>query len=233
MKTVSIGDTHGAEVAEVILKIIDNYNKFIFAGDYVDSFFYDNVTIKRNLLNIIELKKRYPEKIILLWGNHDVQYLPGNKYFCTGFRPEMHHDLSEIFHSNSDLFQFSFQIDDYLWTHAGVHAGWFEYRFNPFIKRHKDISPASELLNMAFRERFAGLFDIGFRRGGFQKVGGPLWCDKTELLSKPLKGFNQIIGHSKVKRIQKIGKYDEEIVFIDILENEEIVDVTSFYYKEI
>jgi hypothetical protein len=233
MKTVSIGDTHGAEVAGVVSKIIDQQDKFIFAGDYVDSFFFDNATIIKNLLDIIELKKRYPEKIILLWGNHDIQYLPDNVYFCTGYRPEMHQDLSEIFHSNSDLFQFSYQTDDYLWTHAGVHAGWFEHRFNPFITEHKDISSVSGLLNAAFSERFPGLFDIGYRRGGNHKVGGPLWCDKTELASRPLKDHNQIVGHSRLKRIQTIDKHGKEIVFIDVLENEEIIDASSFYSKEI
>jgi hypothetical protein len=145
----------------------------------------------------------------------------------------MRHDFSEIFHSNSDLFQLSYQINDHLWTHAGVHAGWFEYRFNPFIKEHQDVSNVSDLLNMAFIERFPGLFDIGYRRGGFQKAGGPLWCDKTELVSKPLKGLNQIVGHSRVKRIQKINKYDKKLVFIDVLENEEVIEASSFYYKEI
>jgi hypothetical protein len=233
MKTVSIGDTHGAEVADVVYKIIDQQDKFIFVGDYVDSFFFDNATIKKNLLDIIELKKRSPEKIILLWGNHDIQYLPDNLYFCTGYRPEIHHELSEIFNLNSDLFQFSYQTGDYLWTHAGVHDGWFEHRFNPFIKEYKDICSVSELLNAAFSERFPGLFDIGYRRGGNHKVGGPLWCDKTEFVSRPLKGYNQIVGHSRLKHIQKINKYDKEIVFIDVLENEKIIDASSFYYKEI
>jgi predicted phosphodiesterase len=115
MKTVTIGDTHGAEVADVVGEIIDDHDKFIFVGDYVDSFFYDNVTMKKNLLDIIELKKKYPEKIVLLWGNHDIQYLLGvDKYGCTGYRPEMQHDFYEILNSNAGLFRFSYQIDDYL-----------------------------------------------------------------------------------------------------------------------
>jgi hypothetical protein len=37
MKTVSIGDTHGIAVADFVQKIINDHDKFIFAGDYVDS----------------------------------------------------------------------------------------------------------------------------------------------------------------------------------------------------
>ena len=209
-------------------------DKFIFVGDYVDSFYIDNLTIKENLLDIIGLKKKNSEKIILLWGNHDIQYLMGyDKYGCTGYRPEMQHDFYEMFNSNADLFQFSFQKGDYLWTHAGVHAGWYEYRFKSFIKEHSDIATVSELLNIAFDERFPSLFDVGYQRGGMHKVGGPLWCDKTELLSKPLKDINQIVGHSRVKKIQKIKKHNVELAFIDVLENEEIIDTESFYYKEV
>jgi hypothetical protein len=233
MKTVSIGDTHGLAAAEIVMEIADKYDKLIFAGDYVDSFFIDNVSIVKNLLDIIELKKRYPDKIILLWGNHDIQYLFDDEYFCTGFRPEMQHVLHQIFLSNQNLFQFSFQHGAYLWTHAGVHAGWFEYRFSPFLDRHKEIVSVSELLNMAFGERYKALFDIGRSRGGNQNVGGPLWCDRTELTSKPLKGLNQIVGHSRVKNIQNIIKYDNEIVFIDILENVGEVNASSFFYKEV
>jgi hypothetical protein len=96
-----------------------------------------------------------------------------------------------------------------------------------------DIDAVSDLLNMAFSERYPALFDVGYMRGGIQKVGGPLWCDKAELSSKPLKEVNQIVGHSKVKRIQIINKYHKEIVFTDILENEETVNASSFYYKDV
>ena len=49
MKTVSIGDTHGVTVANIITEIIDEHDKFIFIGDYVDSFNVDNSTMKKNL----------------------------------------------------------------------------------------------------------------------------------------------------------------------------------------
>jgi hypothetical protein len=234
MKTVSIGDTHGTEVADIVLKIINNYDKFIFVGDYVDSFFFDNVTMKKNLLDIIELKIKYPEKVTLLWGNHDIQYLLGYaQYGCTGYRPEMGIDFYEIFHSNESLFQLSFQEGDYLWTHAGIHAGWFEHRFKPFTENHNKVTVISEQLNIAFNEGYSAIFDVGFERGGMHNIGGPLWCDKSELISKPLKDINQIVGHSRVKQIRSIKKSNIELVFTDVLENEEIITEESFYYKEL
>ena len=46
MNTVSIGDTHGTAVADIVLNIIDNHDKVIFAGDYVDSFDIDNIPVR-------------------------------------------------------------------------------------------------------------------------------------------------------------------------------------------
>jgi len=233
MKTVSVGDTHGTAVADVVLKIIDNHDKFIFAGDYVDSFDVDNISMKKNLLDLIGLKITHPDKIVLLWGNHDIHYLLGSDYYSSGYRPEMKKDFHEIFLSNSNLFHLSYQVNDCLWTHAGINSRWFEDRFRPFAEEHRGASSFAELLNYAFEKRYPALFDVGYTRGGRYETGGPLWCDKSELTANPIQGLHQIVGHNRVKQIQRINKYDKEIALIDILENEEKISESSFFYKEI
>ena len=72
MKIITIGDLHGSPVWKNIRT--ENWDRMVFIGDYVDSSDYDAKEIKQNLLDIIELKKMYPEKVILLWGNHDLAY---------------------------------------------------------------------------------------------------------------------------------------------------------------
>jgi len=232
MKTVSIGDTHGVAVGNVINEIIDRYDKFIFTGDYVDSFYIDNISMKENLLDIIELKKKYSDKIILLWGNHDIHYLLGSKYYSSGFRPGMQSDFHAIFDLHRKLFQLSFQVNNYLWTHAGINAKWFNQRFKPFIEKHENIPSVSALLNLAFDEGFNPIFDVGCLRGGGHEVGGPLWCDKAELYHYPFKGFNQIAGHNPVDEIEIIKNDNNEIVLIDMLDSCTAIDSSCFYYKE-
>jgi predicted MPP superfamily phosphohydrolase len=185
MKTVSIGDTHGKAAAETILNIINEYDKFIFMGDYVDSPVIDNLSMRKNLSDIIELKKKYPEKIVLLWGNHDIHYLLGKGHFCSGFRPGMKQEFYEIFHSNADLFQLAFEAGGYLWTHAGISGWWYEYRFMPFAEKQKKQASVAELLNTAFDKRYKAIFDIGYSRKGDFETGGPLWCDIEELTDDP------------------------------------------------
>ncbi len=234
MKTVSIGDTHGAAVAGVVAEIIDSHDKFIFMGDYVDGFGIDNQEMLKNLFEIIDLKKRYPEKVILLWGNHDIQYLMGyDSQGCSGFRPEMNDAFYEIFHTSYDLFRLSYQVGDWLWTHAGVNNWWFKRRFKPIESIENDKVPVSELLNTAFREQFPGIFDYGHKRGGILKAGGPLWCDIDELIPDPLRGYNQIAGHNRVEKIESVLWHDKEIIFVDVLENEATVSAASFYYREL
>jgi predicted MPP superfamily phosphohydrolase len=233
MKTVSIGDTHGKEIADVVIKIINEHDKFIFMGDYVDSPEIDNISIKKNLSDIIFLKKRYPEKIILLWGNHDIQYFIDNGHYCSGYRPGMKKELHEIFYSNADLFQLAYQADDYLWTHAGVSAWWFEFRFLPFAEKQKKDASFSELLNLAFDKRYKAIFDVGYSRNGDTEAGGQLWCDIEELEDDPWTELNQIVGHNRVDQFERIKKDNREIVFIDVLHNTETVDSSCFFYKEI
>ena len=223
MKTISIGDIHGRD----IWKNVDpsKYDKIIFVGDYVDSFTVSNITILNNLLDIIEFKKSFKDKVILLLGNHDIQYILGYSHFgCSGYRPTMYYDLNETFTKNFELFQIAYQIDDILWSHAGVHEGWYKQRY----KKEISADSLNELFYITPREDNP-LFDVGYRRGGHYDVGGPLWCDKNELSGSPYRKLNQIVGHTRVDRIIRINKHNKEIVFIDTLEGDNPV----FYEKEI
>ena len=235
MKTVSIGDTHGRFVLDTVKEISDDYDKIIFVGDYVDSFTEADLSISTNLYDIIEFKKENPDKVVLLWGNHDIQYLLGYaKYGCTGYRPQMKDALFELFNINRSLFQMAYQINDTLWTHAGVHKGWYEYRFLPFIKKNeKELLNISEQLNFAFEQNYHSLFDVGYSRGGENNVGGPFWCDANELKSSPLRGYNQIVGHTRMKYIQRMNLHNKEIVFIDVLEDNDFIKDNLFYYKKL
>ena len=139
MNIVSIGDIHGkTDWKSPVLghdpstntgskTTIDDYDLVIFQGDYVDDFTVESSVMKHNLIEIIELKKKYPDKVILLFGNHDLQYF-SNDYIhrCSGYRPEMMHDFGDLFRKNEELFQATYQHKNYLWTHAGVHTGWYK-----------------------------------------------------------------------------------------------------------
>lgn len=224
MKTITIGDIHGRSDWQEIDPT--KYDKIIFVGDYVDSHTISDIDIITNLLNIIRFKKDNMDKVVLLLGNHDLQYLFNpDEYWCSGYRFHIYNQLHQIFNDDKELFQMAFQYDDTIWTHAGIHDGWYRFHF-----RYTKGDTLADKLNNAFYENYKSLFNVGHIRGGYNHEGGPFWADILELRSAPFKKMNQIVGHNRVKEITKINKYDKEIVFVDILENESTE--TKFYEKE-
>lgn len=226
IKILSVGDLHGCSAWKTfgdikhLLDVPDTntygYDYYVFIGDYVDSFTKTNDEIFENLLELIKFKKNHPDRVILLWGNHDIQYLTlDREHSCTGFRPVACFDLHDVFRRNRNLFQLAFQIDNYLWTHAGVHRGWYEYEF-PYNSPN-----IGDDLNNAFLENNKSIFNVGLSRGGRYNVGGPLWADKKEISNKPIRGYHQIVGHTRVKELKTVFKDPQtSVTFIDYIDDE-------------
>ena len=240
IKIMSIGDIHGRntwkvpvfgsvqdyehwrrEVDNGILEFMsDQYpklqslDKIVFVGDYVDSFDISNVDMLRNLEEIIHFKKTYPEKVVLLLGNHDVQYFVPNQ-ICSGYRPEMKYDFEKLFRDNMDLFQICYYYETKyasgnpwrtLWTHAGVTQGWLRYAknstiFNPkyrFYEEFKsmDFARIDEFINKLWEYQSPLLFTVDSSSGGMDHWGGPLWVRPSTLNYENVEGYDQIVGHT-------------------------------------
>ena len=127
MKHVIIGDLHGKDCWKEVDP--NKYDKVIFLGDYVDHWTLPDKVIYNNLREIIEFKEKFPDKVDLLLGNHDVQYLHFPHYLCSGYRPSMQHLLTQLFKEYEDLFSVAYQKDNYLISHAGVTNKWYR-QFN-------------------------------------------------------------------------------------------------------
>ena len=199
------------------LELDDNYDfhkfdKIIFVGDYVDSYDIDNVTILENLQDIVLFAKKYPDLVVLLLGNHDIQYIVQNEC-CSGYRGEMRADLNEIFVTNKDLFKIAF-LDVYegenrtiktLWTHAGVTKGWHTELLrdvNSPRYRHTDFFIGSDnwkidkLLNVAWNLKVDNLYNVDNASGGMDLWAGPLWVRPHILDEYYLEGYDQVVGHT-------------------------------------
>lgn len=221
MKIRTIGDIHGKNNWKDLVSD-SKYDLTIFLGDYVDGFNVSNTEIIENLNEIISFKDKNPDKVILLWGNHEGNYAftppyVHNPYSCSGYRSTIHSDLHDIFKTNFDKFQLAYQYKNYLWTHAGVHQDWWDYDY-PYTK--ENLQDIADGLNKAFKEYQSSIFQVGRLRGGFKDVGGPLWADRLLTEVNPLRNIHQIVGHSRVNDI-KIYNKDEttSIAFCDCLDN--------------
>ncbi len=249
MKTITIGDIHGLDLWKDILfgssyeyrvwreAYVNGaplnwdpdvpflgYDKIIFIGDYTDSFDISSPTILKNLKEIIELKKILEHRVVLLLGNHDVQYFVKGQG-CSGYRPEMKHDLEEVFLSNEDLFQLAFQDGNYLWTHAGVSSAWLDVfrkelyeptmRFSKILREESPVTIAGQL-NLGFRFRLKSVFNVDWDSGGRDSTAGPLWIRPGRLNRESLP-INQVVGHTVHKEIAQVSVGDYSHWYIDVL----------------
>ena len=231
MKILTIPDIHGKTLWKTVFN--PSFDLILFLGDYVDCFTTPDSVIEENLLNIVSLKKQYPDKVKLLWGNHEMHYLfPVSYYRCSGYRSSMIQSLNPILTHNKSLFQLAFQHENYLWSHAGVHRGWWNYAFKGDSNQN-----IADQLNEAFNNhdpyvqnsKTDRLFDCGWDRGGTEKVGGPLWIDRNSMWEKGLSGIHQIVGHSKVDRIMTCKTKNEGSVSfcdcLDAIEDYKIIEI--------
>lgn len=237
MRVISIGDIHGRRYWKGINP--DDFDIIIFDGDYVDSFEFTDEEIIENLKEIIEFKIKYPDKVVLILGNHDISYMWSYEEFaCSGFRSDIFYDLHDLFHLNKRLFQIAYQIGNHIWTHAGISKGW--YNFNKeIIEGYKEkFKPedGSELnlgdvLNMILWTKDNQiLHQVSDHRGGVYKYGGITWADRKETINGHLPGYHQIVGHTPIDEITMFGDEKESIRYIDVQRNQDNRDYDDQQY---
>ena len=224
MKHLIIGDLHGKDCWKAIN--VDDYEKIIFIGEYVDHWTLPDHVIIKNLLDVIELKKTHPEKVELLLGNHDVQYLHYPNFLCSGLRPQMQTKLTHVFDSNRHLFNIAYQRGQHLFSHAGVTNKWYlEFIELPIVEQVRDEDDTiADIFNKIEKTSKRGLLHrAGSSRGGYGS-GGVTWADKKELIADALEGYFQVVGHTVLQEIEVHQFTGKSAVFIDVLDYE-----TKFY----
>lgn len=227
-KIIVIGDIHGEELwKDIIRKHPDS--KYIFLGDYCDPYHMiceDDVIA--NLQSIINFKKQASEKIILLLGNHDIQYMYKEAECCTRRMIRAESEIRDIFRTNILLFDWGYKLGNLIFTHAGISQGWFRFSF-PNVEN----SDVFEFITNSTKKEIA--FACGYARGGNMPYGGFFWASKSEM-NDPLNGFIQIVGHNRVSEITVRRNIENDIViFCDSLWNgkyliiEETTNTVNFF----
>lgn len=213
MKILTISDVHGRTDWKQQVGDVEQWDLIIFLGDYVDSYDIPTNLILENLANIIEFKKSNMDKVILLLGNHCIQYVwPNEGFGCSGYKGIMLFSYGMLFNENLHLFQVAYQIDNYIWTHAGIVNEWYQ--------KHVHDKPEIEGITISDKLNFmmhratsrAALFVVGVKRGGFFPYGGIVWADELETKRDPLLGYHQIVGHTPQKDINTLSKNNETSV---------------------
>lgn len=195
MEVLVLGDLHCREFWKDAVKDWDG--PIVFLGDYVDPYSYEWEGKEQMpnpvdyLLEIINFKDCNQEKVTLLLGNHDFHYL-FNGY--NGSRLDLinWNTLHQIYNEDKEFFQIAKQIDDTLFTHAGVSTAW--------LKRHDLTLPKTDadvFLNEIYKTSPDIFWEMSWERGGWCSTGSPIWHDVREFDIEP--DFFEVFGHTQLK----------------------------------
>jgi hypothetical protein len=201
-KILIIPDVHGRTFWKSALRSGD-YEKIVFLGDYTDPYEMEDITNRealKNFKSIIAFKQQNPEKVVLLLGNHDLHYYSEYYYELAGgvrYDPVSAVALQRLFTKYHSFFQLAWETDwgnkHYLFSHAGIMQSWLKR--NVELIRKPDARHLNRLLHS--NEGLESLAQVGEMRWGDYPSGSIVWADIDELLvSNPLSGIYQIVGHT-------------------------------------
>ena len=200
MKIVVIGDIHGETIWEKIVELHKDADKFIFLGDYWDSFYVNPDVQKLNYLNIQKFRdEQYPGKVVTLLGNHDYHYIYPVRY--SGWKLETSF-LSEkllLQDFKDGKLKYAYKHDNILFSHAGITNYWL----NEIAKCTLD-----ELLEGDVQQKhFDWNSKLGFDPYGNTISNSPIWVRPTSLMRDALKGdYIQVVGHTGMQSITNTDK---------------------------
>lgn len=207
MKIIVLPDVHGRRFWESARKHIDDCDRVVFIGDYFDPYNFEGITVNdaiKNFREILTFVKDYPEKVVMLLGNHDLPYFSEDyralaSYHCRWSR-EWHSVIADMLEANWELFKIAHMEDGILFTHAGCSTRWLK----SINATPASLSDLVTILNAlpTTNEGLRQLFMVSHHRGGWDEAGSCVWADVEELVCAPIdlhiggKVVKQVFGHS-------------------------------------
>ena len=142
----------------------------------------------------------YPDKVVLLRGNHDMEAC---KYYWAECYPSHH---SKWVYENKEWFldntQWVLQIDDVVFSHAGITKRWYE----DMCETYPEITCFEDINNIEPSEMF------GFRPCKLSDYYGEsetqpcTWIRPAFLCEYGFPEIRYVVGHSTVKAITECRK---------------------------
>ncbi len=255
-----VPDVHGRLFwKEPVERYVEVADRIVFLGDYLDPYRDEDGLaddIYENLMEIVELKRRHRDKVVLLKGNHDQHYY--SRLFnelAGGTRQDVWNweRYHSVFADNRDLFKIVHAEDvggrTYVFSHAGLTLYWLK-KVNDTIWRLPDndvfVGDADiiERINLLDDDGLGQdmLAVIGRSRSWMgEKSGGVLWADIEEHAidqAPRAYGLNrvfQVFGHSRLK--DGYGKFEtsnlamidsRQCFVIDEASSEKIVSLSAY-----
>lgn len=207
-KTIILGDTHGRSFWKLITAN-ENPDRIIFIGDYFDSYDIPGIDQIHNFKEIIQYKESNPQvEVVMLIGNHDYHYFPEiGDTGTSGFQHKLFFSISQVINENRHHLQMAYQLDEFLFTHAGVSSVFMDEVFGTDGWKVETIA---EQLNDLFKYK-PGSFEFnGMDPYGDDIYQTPIWIRPRSLMKVNhetlRKKVVQVVGHTQVTQIDAGGK---------------------------
>ena len=239
------GDIHGRKFWKKPCENVNEFDRVIFLGDYLDPYDFENISVEEaieNFKEIIELKRNNMDKVVLLLGNHDLPYFSDDYYRFSTWHcrhsSKFHDEISKLFADNKELFKIAHVEDNILFTHAGVESQWLD----KIVKcTSTDINEICEALNnlICDAKGLIKLYSITTERGGRDRYGSCIWVgiddmrwDTNSIINGdvyvyPIQKMKQVFGHT----LQAFYDENRKIVYGDAIEtgNIKMIDNANSY----
>lgn len=180
--------------------------RFIFLGDYLDPYENEGVTTEeafQGLEDIVRFKEENPDRVTLLWGNHDLHYLYpellGSRYDFDNAERNGH-----FFQDHQTLFEIAHETEAagrrFLFSHAGVGMGWLRHNFPGLKAEEVNATLLNDLVG--YPAFMSALEDVSMYRCGDHAFGSMIWADAKEQGHEEnrLPGVVQVFGHTQLRR---------------------------------
>jgi hypothetical protein len=216
-KWIAIGDIHGrTDWKQIVEMELHKVDRIIFVGDYFDSFDIPMLNQIKNFSEIVKFAREYPDKVVLLIGNHDYHYLSVGETY-SGFNPHYAMGIEhDYLRPNLDLFKICHREGEFLFSHAGFTRTWV-----------KDLKINIDNIDSEVNDFWKYKQHVfGWRRNPAKKMSaytdhygdniwqGPLWVRPDSLNADKIYGYTQVVGHTEMSGI----KYRDGVYYIDALE---------------
>lgn len=193
----------------------------VFLGDYLDPYHdpfglyepqddFRPEAVIENFKEILELKRSAPERVTLLLGNHDCEYLYGRNVCDCRCDYANYELIRKLFRENKDLFQLAAETcrggKHFVFVHAGFSRGWMDRYVKGWTAENmvRELNRLNdEALDAPTPEEtsFAEALSLTDRlRGGDAEYASPVWIDALSLHEGPqISEVIQIVGHTAIR----------------------------------
>lgn len=231
MKILVMGDIHGRPFWKDIIEL-EAPDKVIFLGDYVST--HEDYTGEEqfnNLVDIMDAKEHWKDRMIMLRGNHDLQHLGYPWAECSGLYKSVSyymatpHFRSEFLAKTQWIHVEEINNEKYLFSHAGVSKEWLEYSNIKEINKINECDPD---------ERFGFCPNDYFDCHGTSSTQPCTWIRPQTLYKVAAEDYNMVVGHTPIAGIQSVDmKTGKKLWLCDNMGNKEylVIENNEFIVK--